>query len=270
MWVRFDRVIVAVRELDAALDGYARLLGRAPLCFDGALGPGARFQLGNGALELRAVQDGAANGPFGIALGVDDASACSLWLAGRGIDARLEKRAAELRDGGSLASSELELDAAQTRGVRIAAVEQLEPDDGFPPAAVQGEAGATVAGIDHVVIRSPAAAAAIELYRDRLGIRLALDRTFPERGTRLSFLRVGGVTLELASRMGAPADAGSSDAIWGIAYQVTDPHAARERVAAAGLDVSELRRGNKPGTLVCTVRSGTCDVPTLLIGPERA
>jgi hypothetical protein len=50
---------------------------------------------------------------------------------------------------------------------------------------------------------------------------------------------------------------------------VTDPRAARERVAAAGFDVSELRRGNKAGTSVCTVRSETCGVPTLLIGPDQ-
>ena len=35
--------------------------------------------------------------------------------------------------------------------------------------------------------------------------------------------------------------------------------------AAAGLDVSEVRAGRKPGTRVLTLRDGTCGVPTLLL-----
>jgi catechol 2,3-dioxygenase-like lactoylglutathione lyase family enzyme len=266
MFVRFDRVSVGVSELEPAVDVYARLLGREPLCFDDASGAGARFQLANGALELRAAGSDP-GGPREIALGADDAGECQRWLAERGFAVRVEKREGQLRGGGTLAQCELELDPAQTRGVRITGVELLEPDAGVPPAAAQGDESAAVAGLDHIVIRTPDADAAIALYRDRLGIRLALDRPFPERGTRLSFLRIAGVTLELASRIGARAE--GSDALWGIAYQVTDPRAARERVAAAGFDVSELRRGNKAGTSVCTVRSETCGVPTLLIGPDQ-
>lgn len=266
MWVRFDRLTVAVTELETAVDAYARLLGREPLCFEDGAGAGARFQLGNGALELRAEPGTAQSAPHGIALGTDDASECQRWLAARGFAVRAEKREARLRASGALSSSELRLDPAQTRGVRIAAVEQIEPDGGVPLAAAPAGEGAAVAGLDHIVVRTPDADAAIALYRDRLGIRLALDRSFSERGTRLVFLRVAGVTLELAARIGARAD--GDDALWGIAYQVSDPRAARERVAAAGFDVSELRRGNKPGTTVCTVRSDTCGVPTLLIGPD--
>ncbi len=33
----------------------------------------------------------------------------------------------------------------------------------------------------------------------------------------------------------------------------------------AGVDVSEIRMGMRPGTSVCTVRSGTAGVPTLLL-----
>ena len=36
----------------------------------------------------------------------------------------------------------------------------------------------------------------------------------------------------------------------------------------AGVDVSEVRTGRKPGTRVMTVRSGTCGVPTLLVQPS--
>jgi hypothetical protein len=46
---------------------------------------------------------------------------------------------------------------------------------------------------------------------------------------------------------------------------VPDAEAARERLAAAGFDVSEVRPGAKPGTRVCTVRREAWGVPTLLI-----
>ena len=41
--------------------------------------------------------------------------------------------------------------------------------------------------------------------------------------------------------------------------------AAARILSAAGLDVSEVRAGRKPGTRVLTVRSGTCGIPTLLV-----
>jgi hypothetical protein len=44
--------------------------------------------------------------------------------------------------------------------------------------------------------------------------------------------------------------------------------AARARLAAAGFEVSQVRRGQKRGTQVCTVRRETHGVSTLLIGPE--
>jgi hypothetical protein len=49
---------------------------------------------------------------------------------------------------------------------------------------------------------------------------------------------------------------------------VADIDATRARLAAAGLDVSEVRAGRKPGTRVMTVRDGTCGVRTLML--ERA
>jgi len=129
-------------------------------------------------------------------------------------------------------------------------------------------AAGVVQAIDHLVIRTPDPDDAIALYRDRLGIRLALDRSFEQRGVRLIFFRIGGVTLELAARLSPSSDPPAGDELWGAAYQVDDVRAASERIAAAGFDVSKTRGGNKPGTRVCTVRDGTFGVPTLLIGPD--
>jgi catechol 2,3-dioxygenase-like lactoylglutathione lyase family enzyme len=140
--------------------------------------------------------------------------------------------------------------------------------DGEPPEAT---APGTVDGIDHVVVQTPDADRAIALWRDRLGVRLAFDRAFPDRGLRLVFFRSGGITLEFATPHPAPAGVAGPDHLWGISYRVVDLDAVRERLAAGGVDVSEVRPGHKTGTRVVTVRSGTAGIPTLLLEePARA
>jgi catechol 2,3-dioxygenase-like lactoylglutathione lyase family enzyme len=121
-----------------------------------------------------------------------------------------------------------------------------------------------VTAIDHVVVHTADPERAIAHWRDRLGLRLALDRTFPERKLRLLFFRSGGLTLEYAHALGERA-ATASDVVYGVSYRVRDLAAARARLVAEGLDVSEIRAGMKAGSTVATVRSGTADVPTLLI-----
>jgi catechol 2,3-dioxygenase-like lactoylglutathione lyase family enzyme len=123
--------------------------------------------------------------------------------------------------------------------------------------------------IDHVVVRTPDADRAIALWRDRLGLRLAFDRAFPERGLRLVFLRSGGMTLEFATAEPPPDDRRGDDLFWGVSYRVVGLAAHRERLVAAGFDVTPIRPGNKTGTFVATVRSGTAGVPTLLLEEPR-
>lgn len=133
--------------------------------------------------------------------------------------------------------------------------------------AAAGPADA-VEALDHVVIHTPDLDRAIALWRDRIGLRLALDREFPQRGLRLVFFRSGGVTLEFAGPLPPPADRSGPDAFYGIAYRVHQLSACRTRLLRAGVDVSEARAGQKSGTMVATVHS--LGVPTLLIeDPSR-
>ena len=53
-----------------------------------------------------------------------------------------------------------------------------------------------------------------------------------------------------------------------MSWRVADIDATHARLIAAGVDVSEVRTGRKPGTRVMTVRNGTCGVPTLLVQPS--
>jgi len=123
-----------------------------------------------------------------------------------------------------------------------------------------------VAAIDHVVVHSQNLDRALGLWRDRLGVRLALDREFPVRGLRMLFFRSAGVTLEFVGQLPPPADTSGPDRFYGLAYRVPNLEHCRERLLASGFDVSTVRAGNKPGTVVATVRSGTAGVPTLLLG----
>ena len=119
--------------------------------------------------------------------------------------------------------------------------------------------------LDHVVVRTSDPDAAVALYGQQLGIRLALDRQLG--GTRMLFFRIGGVTLEVVQDRSL----GDHDALFGLAFRARDLTAAHARITRAGVAVSEVRDGRKPGTQVCTVKSGTCNVPTLLLfDPARA
>ncbi len=135
----------------------------------------------------------------------------------------------------------------------------VEPEDDAPVPPEPAPA------IDHVVVHTVDPARAIALWRDRLGLRLALDREFPERNLRLLFFRSGGITLEYACPLPVPAGEPGSDRLHGVSYRVPDLVAWRDRLLAGGTDVSEVRRGMRPGTTVATVRSGTAGVPTLLL-----
>jgi catechol 2,3-dioxygenase-like lactoylglutathione lyase family enzyme len=152
------------------------------------------------------------------------------------------------------------IDRAVFNGLDIRAGCTVGLEGGQPP----GNPDA-VRAIDHVVINTPDLERAIALWRDRLGIRLALDREFPQQGLRMCFFRSGGMTLEFVSSLPPPPDQSGPDRFYGIAYDVADLTACRARLLTAGLDVSEIRPGNKRGTRVATVRSGTAGVPTLLI-----
>lgn len=141
--------------------------------------------------------------------------------------------------------------------VRIVPAAATEPPERVPQGAVDS--------VDHVVVQTPDAERAIAFWRDKCGLRLAFDETFPKRRLRLLFFRSGHMTFEFATSDPPPADRTGPDRLYGISYRVMDLGAQQKRLTAAGLDVSDLRPGNKAGTRVMTVRSGTAGVPTLFL-----
>lgn len=124
----------------------------------------------------------------------------------------------------------------------------------------------SVAALDHVVINTPDPQRAVANYGARLGLRFALDRTAEEWKTRFLFFRLGGLTLEVIHRLDQEHDPAADDFLWGLTWEADDLEAAHERLTEAGLDLSEIRTGRKPGSQVFTVRNRTQGVPTLFIG----
>lgn len=289
MLTHLDHVIIAVSDLALATRTLARLLGRSP-SWRGehpALGTeNTLFRLSNTYLELLAPagESSAAGslrarlaergeGLVGIAFRTPDARACHAAFAAAGLEPTppLDGVGRDVESGAWRRWRNVLLPRAVTGGPLLFAIEHLDPEDALPPAQPIGDARACVSGLDHVVVVSGDLEATRALYGDRLGLRLALDRTFEARKLRLLFFRVGGVTVEVAwptERSGdAPGRAGDRDTFLGLSLQVPDADAARERVAAAGFDVSPVRTGMKPGTRVCSVRGKPLGVDTLLIEP---
>jgi catechol 2,3-dioxygenase-like lactoylglutathione lyase family enzyme len=145
-------------------------------------------------------------------------------------------------------------------GVRWFFIEPLDGD--IEPAEVPlGH----VHALDHLVINTPNPDRAMALYGAKLGLRLALDRSAPEWGVRLIFFRTGGLTVEIAHRLGQGEDPAAPDSFWGLTWRVGDIEAAHDRLAKLGFNVSDVRTGRRAGTRVFTVRDGTLNVPTLFI-----
>ena len=78
------------------------------------------------------------------------------------------------------------------------------------------------------------------------------------------FFRCGDLIVEVVRRPGADTER-TLDRLWGLSWRVADIEATRTRLVTAGIDVSEVRAGRKPGTRVMSVRDGTCGVRTLLL-----
>jgi len=123
---------------------------------------------------------------------------------------------------------------------------------------------AAVSTLDHIVVNTTHPERATALYGARLALDLRLDRTNEQWGARQLFFRCGQSIVEVGANLKLP-PGDAPDTFGGLAWRVRDPESARARIAAAGIDVSEVRKGRKPGTSVFTVRSGTGGVPTLML-----
>jgi catechol 2,3-dioxygenase-like lactoylglutathione lyase family enzyme len=250
-----DHMVLGAQPLDAAVAGYQTLLGRRA--------DGTSFQLANVRLDLCAADGAGGEGLSALAFAVGDMEKALRLLQQRALPVT------EAEAGAAHKPRMLHIAPAATHGVAISVLAR-NPDGDVPepsPLATPEAAGA-VAGLDHVVIRSPNPERAIALYAGRLGLSLRLDRTEPAWGARLVFFRCGDLIVEVAHDLEAGIGDGP-DRLWGLSWRVPDIAKAHARLRAAGVDVSDIRKGRRPGTQVFTVRSHTAGVPTLMIGTRN-
>ena len=269
-----DHAVLLVNDIGAGATAYRTLFGCAPAWQSS--GDGADrvlFTLDNMTLELMS--------PNGFSVAADRIRAV---IAGQGeglasicfrtgdiakMHRRLDRLAlkpepitdAESRDatsGATLSWKRTRAATEATRGVRMFFLEMAKERPRSVPSA-----DAPITAMDHVVVSSADPERAAGLYGARLGLDMALDRSHPDWG-RLMFFRCSDLIVELVQRPDADADR-AHDKLWGLSWRVADIDATRARLASAGIDVSEVRTGRKPGTRVLTVRNGTCGIPTLLV-----
>jgi predicted enzyme related to lactoylglutathione lyase len=128
--------------------------------------------------------------------------------------------------------------------------------------SVHGRSSSTINKLDHVVVNTNDPEGFKGLYGDTFGIRLALDQTVEKWGGRMLFFRLNHTTIEV---IGKPDEDDPTDKLWGLAWSVEDLKATHQRLVKEGLEISEVKAGRKENTLVCSVKSDTCNVPNLLI-----
>jgi catechol 2,3-dioxygenase-like lactoylglutathione lyase family enzyme len=281
-----DHVVIAVRDLDAATADYTKLLGREPSwrgdhpaygtrntlyrienTYIELLGHGAKTS-GRWAGELsRRLEHG--EGLYMLALGTPDINATAREMRDAGLEVQ------DPRDGDGIdqitgtrrAWRNALVPPRASHGVRLFFIEHKSPQEALPVAPPAAAEGTYVKRMDHAVVLSADMEMSRQLWANTLGVRLALDRSFPERNTRILFFRLGDITIEISGGAQQTEEGmGKPDRLWGIAWGVDDLAKTCERLQAAGVDVSGPRKGIKPGTLVATVKGEhTHGVATLLI-----
>jgi methylmalonyl-CoA epimerase len=281
-----DHIVIAVRDLDAATADYTKLLGREPSwrgdhptygtrntlyridnTYIELLGLGAK-KSGRWASELsRRLEQG--EGLYMLALGTPDVNATVREMRDAGLEVQ------DSHDGDGIdqmtgvrrAWRNAVVPARASHGVRVFFIEHKSPPDALPPAPVAADDGSCVKRMDHAVVLSADMEMARQVWANTIGARLALDRTFPERNTRILFFRLADITIEISGGAQQTEEGmGKPDRLWGVAWGVDDLEKACARLQAAGVDVSGPRKGIKPGTLVATVKGEhTHGVATLLI-----
>ncbi|WP_439363851.1 VOC family protein [Bradyrhizobium sp. DASA03005] len=269
-----DHIVVLAADIGAARAAYQTLLARAPAWQNSGEGADrVLFTLDNMTIELMA--------PHGFSVTADRmrallgdqegvlASLCFRVADIGKMHRRLERVALRPDPVAEVESSDAVTDAVLrwkrtraatelTRGVRMFFLELADER----PKSVATDI-APIEGLDHVVVTTEDSERAAALYGARLGLDLALDRSHQDWG-QLMFFRCGDLIVEVVRRPVAGGDA-THDRLWGLSWRVADIDATRARLIAAGLDVSEVRTGRKPGTRIMTVRNGTCGIQTVLL-----
>ena len=84
---------------------------------------------------------------------------------------------------------------------------------------------------------------------------------FGEKDIRMMFFRIGGVTLEVIENYDI-----KSLSYGGVGWHSENISKCHKRLIGSNFDMSEVRKGRKPGTIVSTIRNAPLLIPTIIIG----
>ncbi len=276
MKTSIDHVIIAVSDLAGATDEYQQLLGRLPSWRGSHPDYGTAntlFKLDNTYIELLAADgDGMAadivngilceRGPClgGLVFGTEDAQSFIAQARSAGLPASdpMPGHGKDEQTGAERRWHNIFWDPAAARGIFSFCIQH---DSGSTLPDATPMMGEPISGVDHVVVKTQSVEAAKRFYGEQLGIRLALEQHVPKWGGTQLFFRASSMSIEVIASENAP----EQDELWGLALETNDITATHERLVSSGIAVSEIREGRKAGTRVCTAKSHTLGVPTLLI-----
>ena len=276
MTTTIDHIIIAVPDLAEASADYSALLGRASSWREAHPDYGTAntlFKLDNTHIALLAPQGEGmaadivngilnARGPClgGLVFGTESADDFISHARSTGLGALdpVTSHGVDEQTRTERRWRNILWDPAAARGIFSFCIEH-EAGLTLPEAPSHG--AGVIAGVDHVVVKTQSADAAKTFYGDQLGIRLALEQDVPEWGGVQLFFRASSMSIEVIASDKSP----ERDELWGLALKTDDIEATHGRLEESGVEISNIRDGRKPGTRVCTAKSHTLGVPTLLV-----
>ena len=273
---KLDHLIVCVNDIAEAEEKFTKLFGIKPAWRGEHTELGTTnciFNFSNTYLELlsareegpgadlvRSIIDDKGEGLAGLVLGVEDIHKAKQQIVDKGFDLGniSHGQGKDFDNDGVRKWNNLFLPRKFTRGLFSFLIEHTEghlPDSSnFPDSSISK--------LDHVVINTNDPDGLIAIYEGIYGLRLALDQTVEKWGGRMLFFRVNKTTIEVIAKADKKAP---EDKLWGIAWEVENLEKTHRRISEEGLEITDIKDGRKPNTLVATVKSDTYNIPTLLI-----
>lgn len=258
MLTRLDHIVLLTLDFTTAVSDYESLFGSSPdQIREGNTYQTAVFQTGNTALEIMAPIVNSSITRTRAILGEQTAALTTLAYCTNDIAAAhktLTRRGA--RPGALIEAKTFRLDDDVCGGIKTF----ILLESGIRPPKPRNKLA-----LDHLVVNTTNPDRAIAHYGARLDIRFALDRTHEEWGARFMFFKLADIVHEVIHRLGTHPTTKESDKLWGLTWKTPNLDIAHHRLSNAGVAVSDIRTGRKPGTRVFTVKSHSAGIPTLFL-----
>ena len=273
---RLDHLIVSVKDIAIAEDNFTKFFGSEPVW------RGEHTELGTinaiynfsntyfeilsakgegiGATLVKQSIEEKGEGLTGIVLGTDNIQDCENQILNKDFKpSTISNGEGKDFDNGEVRRwKSLFLPSDLTRGLFAFLIQHTEGNLSLP----NKFSDTSVNKLDHVVINTNDPDGFIDVYQDTYGIRLALDQTVEKWGGRMLFFRLNKTTIEVIAKKD---ENKIEDKLWVLAWDVQDIKKTHSRLLNEGFEITPVKEGRKPNTLVATVKSNVYNIPTLLI-----